>query len=325
MADLIESYIAAGEKGRHRPNARPKRPGTLVIERHYFEKNIRPRFGNLGVNDLARSQVQRFLDELCDRSLAVALQSHQVLSQAFNYGIRNEVVKANPAQFVALPAAPQRERVLTDAELREIWNGIEETIGVIIADPAIGLAIRLAMLTLQRGGEVAGIHVREIDQGSRLWTLPGDRVKNHRTHAVPLSDAAMSVLDSAFGGGDWQGYAFPARSGAKSPHMIRASLSIALLRLTRRLGIADARAHDFRRTGATFLTGERLGFPRFIVSRVLNHADTGGASVTTSIYDRHEYLSEKRRALDAWAALLMEIVSGTPRAKNITPISAAKA
>ena len=42
------------------------------------------------------------------------------------------------------------------------------------------------MLTLQRSGEVVGIHAREIDRKARLWTLPGDRVKNHRTHVVPF-------------------------------------------------------------------------------------------------------------------------------------------
>ena len=75
------------------------------------------------------------------------------------------------------------------------------------------------------------------------------------------------------------------------------------------VGIADATAHDFRRTGATFLTGERLNIPRFIVSRVLNQiSDTGGAAAVTGVYDRNEYLTEKRRALDAWAALLRDIV-----------------
>ena len=76
------------------------------------------------------------------------------------------------------------------------------------------------------------------------------------------------------------------------------------------VGVADATAHDFRRTGATNLTGERLNFPRFIVSRVLNQiSDHGGAAAVTGVYDRNQYLIEKRRALDAWARLLLEIVS----------------
>ena len=84
------------------------------------------------------------------------------------------------------------------------------------------------------------------------------------------------------------------------------------------LGIVDATAHDFRRTGATNLTGERLRVPRFIVSRVLNQiSDTGGAAAVTEVYDRNEYLAEKRRALDAWASRLRDIVSGEKPASNV--------
>ena len=50
------------------------------------------------------------------------------------------------------------------------------------------------MLTLQRGGEVAGIHADEINRFSRIWTIPGERTKNHHTHVVPLSYQAIRVL-----------------------------------------------------------------------------------------------------------------------------------
>ncbi len=189
VADLIESYLAASEKARHRPNARPKRPGTLALERYYFERHIKSRFGKLAIERLSRSEVQRFLDELDDRAPSTALRCSAVLRQAYNYGIRNEIATANPAQFVALPAPNQRAPVLNDAELKSIWNGVEE---LIAAGSKAALAIRLEMLTLQRGGEVAGIHAREIDRKARLWTLPGARVKNHRIHVVPLSDAALN-------------------------------------------------------------------------------------------------------------------------------------
>lgn len=83
-----------------------------------------------------------------------------------------------------------------------------------------------------------------------------------------------------------------------------------MARLRAATKIPNATPHDFRRTGSTNLTTERLGFPRFIVSRVLNQlSDTGGAGTATAIYDRNEYLPEKRRALDAWAGLVAEVVA----------------
>ena len=85
-------------------------------------------------------------------------------------------------------------------------------------------------------------------------------------------------------------------------------MSKSLRRITKELGIEDATPHDFRRTGATNITSERIGMPRFIVSRVLHQlSDTGGAAAVTCLYDRNQYLPEKPKALDAWAALLTRI------------------
>jgi integrase len=180
--------------------------------------------------------------------------------------------------------------------------------------PATGLAIQLAILTLQRGGEVVGIHANEIDRAARLWTIPGERTKNHRTHVVPLSAAASAVLEQAFalaldGAVDvWKGYAFPSTTRTNSP-ITRHAVSRAVNRLAKVLQIDDVTPHDFRRTGATFITGEQIRVPRLIVSRILNQiSDTGGAAAVTGVYDRNEYLADKREALDAWADRLTDIV-----------------
>jgi len=63
------------------------------------------------------------------------------------------------------------------------------------------------------------------------------------------------------------------------------------------------------------------GFARFTVSKVLNHAsDTGGAAAVTGVYDQNEYLGEKRRALDAWALRLLEVVEGKQQSDNVVRI-----
>ena len=75
-------------------------------------------------------------------------------------------------------------------------------------------------------------------------------------------------------------------------------------RLCLRLKIPHGSPHDFRRSGATTLTDERYGFPRFVVSKVLGHRINDGAPVT-EIYDRNEYLPQKRAALNAWAGHIL--------------------
>lgn len=73
-------------------------------------------------------------------------------------------------------------------------------------------------------------------------------------------------------------------------------------------GIAPGSPHDFRRSGATTLTGERYGIRRFIVGKVLSHDPKEGAAVT-AVYDRNEYLPDKRVALAAWASHVLELRS----------------
>jgi integrase len=185
----------------------------------------------------------------------------------------------------------------------------------------VGTALCLALVTLQRGGEVVGLHADEVDCQGRLWIIPGERTKNHRTHAVPLSSLALELLGKAFRKRDWKGFAFP--SPRSEGPITRGALTRAAARLCKIAGIDDATPHDFRRTGTTNLTSERVGVSRFIASRVINHlSDTGGAAAVTSVYDRNEYLAEKRRALDAWAALLQEIVADEKRPANIVRLTA---
>ncbi len=89
--------------------------------------------------------------------------------------------------------------MLVESELRAIWQVLDEPSKRIDAKINEGLAaaIKLCALTLQRRGEVAGITLAEIAIPSRLWILPGARTKNKRTHAVLLSSAAISVIQSA--------------------------------------------------------------------------------------------------------------------------------
>jgi integrase len=142
-----------------------------------------------------------------------------------------------------------------------------------------------------------------MDLGGRVWTI--SNTKNGRTHIVPLSDLAVQVIEQAAASSevDSSGYLFPS-TGAKG-HLRPDSVNTALTRDRNVVDIGNRwTPNDLRRTAATSMG--RLGVNRFILSRVLNHTD----SSVDGIYDRHDYLSQKRRALDLWAAELQRSLSG---------------
>ncbi|RNC96341.1 MAG: site-specific integrase [Oricola sp.] len=318
---LAEAYFEDAALGLHRTNARgPKRASTITEERRIFDKHIRKPFGALPVAEIKRADIQSLVTKLTRQATSNGRHARNVIRQLMSYALAKDLIEANPAHDIAVIVPQARERSFTDDELRLIWSA-----SIAPADhPGVqlsldmGAAIRMAMLTLQRGGEVIGMHWREIDLERRLWTIPADRMKGKRTHLVPLSEPALSILDALGERSGRSGFVFKSEANPDRP-MTRAALTRALKRMSKALGIEDARTHDFRRTGATNLTGERIGIPRFIVSQVLAHSgDTGGsAAVTGRHYDLNDYLADKRRALEAWAALLLTIVGEVGQAKNV--------
>ena len=83
--------------------------------------------------------------------------------------------------------------------------------------------------------------------------------------------------------------------------------------------IDPIRAHDLRRTCATGLA--ELGIAESTIARVLNHKSEIGKTITGRVYIQHGFEKEKSHALDAWAALLIEIVAGQERSANVVAIS----
>jgi integrase len=312
VAEVGIRYFTEAAAGRHRPNARQKRQSTLKSERYYFDKHVLPRLGKEKLSDLTRARVQAFVSGGADEHApSTARQCKVVLQGLYSFAIWQEIVVLNPCQFVTVPQFQTRERVLTDSEFMALWRALRdvETADGVHVSRSVAVAILLAAVTLQRRAEVTGMRRNEIDRGSRLWIIPGNRTKNHRTHIVPLSPLALELIDEAEALAGESQYLFPSPRKTDEP-IGPSALSHAFRRLTANAGIRGIRPHDLRRTGATALTSERLSVSRFVVSRLLNHAsDTGDTAAVTGIYDRNSYLPEKRRALEAWAGELTRITS----------------
>ena len=143
--------------------------------------------------------------------------------------------------------------------------------------------------------------------------IPAVRMKEKTAHLVPLSLLVVSLLEEAatVAEGNGSEFVFPSPRSEQDVPLDRHAFTLAMERIVTVLKLPRATPHDFRRTGATNLTGEQIGMPRFIVSQVIAHAgDTGGAAVVTGKhYDLNDYLPEKRKALDAWARWLAAAVA----------------
>src|SRR5262249_52396055 len=100
-----------------------------------------------------------------------------------------EIITRDPMDGVETPAEVKTcERVLTDAELAQVWKAAEK-----MGWP-FGPCVQLLILTAQRRSEVSGMTWSEVDLGDGLWSLPSTRTKNKRAHEVPLPTTAIEIL-----------------------------------------------------------------------------------------------------------------------------------
>lgn len=332
ITQVGEWYFQECAVGRHRPNARgAKKKSTIQMEVNYFNRCIVPALGDFELDDLTRAHIQKFVNGLAKKvdpktgkekgSNSAAVKCKVILHSLYNFAMRNDLVEKNPVQFVAVAPIPSRERVLTEKELRIVWSTFQPPVDIqgLGTSPTICYIIQLCIVTLQRRGEVAGMTLDELDLENKLWTIPSTRTKNKRTHVVPLSDLALEIIQKALAVRTQESvYVFPTTKAGVDEPIDPHSATRAFARFRKAVGLENMHIHDLRRTGATMMTGEKFGFPRFIVSKILNHAgDTGGAAITTGVYDRNEYLKEKREALYEWSVMLEGYLQSTLGANNV--------
>ena len=154
------------------------------------------------------------------------------------------------------------------------------------------LALRFLILTASRPGEVRGATWEEIDIGERIWRIPGERMKAGAEHRVPLSRAALEVLERARVLDDGSGLVFPSPVRRGRPFS-----DATLTRVLHKTGLAKrATVHGFRSTFRDWCAD--TGKAREVAEAALAHS-VGGVE---GAYFRSDLFERRRRLMDAWAA-----------------------
>lgn len=337
LEELAEAYWAAAAKGLHGGRKMPKRASTIGNEKGLWSNHIKTELGQRRFAEIKRADVKSFMRDLATKSElrpATVASIGAVLSNILGFAVHEDRMEANPALGLTRPLGwDSRSRLFDDNALHVILETLEEASAVRDADgrrgdkharmgPEMALGTLFLILTLSRRTEAAGALWAEIDLRTKLWTIPADRSKAKHIHVVPLSQAAIDILERAkalpSAGGP---YVFPSPSDPEK-HLDPHAITRAIARICERRELPPGSPHDFRRSGATTLTGERYGQRRFIVGKVLGHTSHEGSAVT-SVYDRNEYLAEKRIALAAWAQHIAMLRDGLPEEGNVIAFASA--
>jgi len=333
LSELAESFWKASAKGLHGGRKRPKRQITIEKEQQWWRCHIEPALGRRRIEELKRADIKVFMRELAtDSGLAPASIGGigSLLQAVLGFAVDEERIDANPATGLARPLAlTSRDRLFNDHALSVLWSAASVASqprqpGERSADiharllPEMGLAIRLLMLTLSRRNEIAGARWKEFDLNAGQWTIPSERAKAKHIHIVPLTPEMLEVLKVARNLHPRSEMVFPAMKG-EGEHLDPHALTRAFSRICKRNKLESGSPHDIRRSGATTLVS-RYGVSRLVVGMLLGHTAREGAAVT-SIYDRHTYMPEKRRALEDWSRHLANLGASSPFADPPTIIS----
>lgn len=271
-----------------------------------FRRYVLPEIGALSPEQVTPAHIDHVLRQTVKAGVpTVANDLLRYLKRLFMYARKRHIVSNNPAQDFDLSDAGGKEgsrsRALSIAEIGTFLTTMKEceTLG---RDNE--LAFRLLLLLGVRKGELVCAAWAEFDLGAGLWRLPADRSKTKAEITIPLPALAVRWLRELEVRAANSPWVFPSRRvGSRRLGRISTdTLNAALSRLEHTLQAFTI--HDLRRTVRTQLAA--MGIAPHIAERVLNHKLKG----VEGIYDRHDYLEERRQALEQWAVMLANIEEG---------------
>jgi integrase len=284
VEDLLEAFIAQ----RLSQNRSASEISRLL------RREVGKPWAGRSIHEIGKRDVVEIISAIEQRGApASANKALKSIKTFLRWCVGRAILDQSPAEGVPLPAREvARDRVLIDQELAQVILGVRKIGG------SYGGIVELLALTGQRREEVARLELEELDLAQRVWTIPKSRTKNAKVHVVHLSEQSMALLRRL----DRRGRCVFSPLGAK-PFQNFGKAKRVLDQLS---GVTGWRLHDLRRTCVSGMA--RLGVAPHVADKILNH-QAGTISGVAAVYQRHEFLAERREALERWGAHVAAIVA----------------
>lgn len=266
-------------------------------------------WGHRDIKSLKRSEIYDLLEDVAEnkgngrkgqsmkRRGVTANRLRTYISGMIGWCFDKEIVPVNVAsRMKSVVKEVSRERVLTEDELRNFMKACKS------APHPWGSFGMLLLLTGQRLSEVAGMTSSEVE--GNMWTIPEDRSKNGNEHLVPLSEAAMAIIEGLpvhVIEGIGFGYYFTTNKVAQVSGFSHAK---EMIENGMPEGTEHWTFHDLRRTMTTMM--EEMGVRLVVTEAILNHT-SGSKKGVAKVYHRAKHLKKKAKALNKWSKSLERI------------------
>ena len=328
-ADIIQGDVAKGadpvEKKKTEKAERSVRGKFRTVAEQYMKREslrvrsmdqrkavlkrlIYPAFGEKPIDQIRRRDIVELLDQIEDtRGAPMADLTLMVIRRIMNWhAARDDEFRSPVVRGMSRsnPGERARKRILTDDEVRAVWRTAEHIEGSAGLQMFAKL-LQFILLTAVRRNEGARMDRKE--RSGADWLIPAARVKGKRDFLLPLSEAAVALLDSLPVIGD--GLTGPVFTSGSHPLNAFSRFKIAF---DKECGVTGWTIHDLRRTARSLMS--RAGVDADHAERALGHAIGG----IRGIYDRHAFYNEKKRAFEALAGQIDQILNPPP--SNVIPL-----
>jgi integrase len=299
------------------------------IPQRIFNKEIAPHIGQLPLKEVNARDIRAIIHKVANSGRnATANDALMVCKQLFKHAIKLNLLDYSPAQAFTMSDAggleKSRDRILSLDELDVLFRVLRKHRDQFARENYLAIAL-LVHLGIRKNELIAAMW-SEIDFDEQVWRLPAERSKTDVAITIPLSATSLVWFSELKVRACGSPYVFPSRRASKRRGYISSdTLNHALAKLFGQkvdskkqptvnvlgeAGLEHFTVHDLRRTCRSLLAS--LGVPSHIAERCLNHKLRG----VEGIYNRHDYLAERREAFEKLASLLAPIVNDLP---NVLP------
>jgi len=299
-----------------------RRIKNIQIPKRIYSKEIAPYIGELSVASVNPRDIRAILHAVATSGRnAVANDVLMVCKQLFKHAIKLNLIDYSPAQAFTMSDAggveKSRDRYLEIQELEKVFSVFNQHATQFTRENYLAFALLLTLGV--RKNELIAARWDEFDLQQKLWFLPAERTKTSSAICIPLSPVVVDWLVELKVRACGSEYLFPSRRASKRREYISSdTLNHALAKMFGQkvdsnkqptpdyigeAGVSHFTIHDLRRTCRSLLAS--IGIQSHIAERCLNHKLKG----VEGIYNRHDYLDERREALNALSELLAPIIN----------------
>lgn len=310
--DVAKDWLSECE--RHLKN--PQIPARV------YRKDISPYIGELAVDKVNSRDILQIIRVINKSGRpSIANDALNYCKQLFNHALKLDLLANNPAApFTEKDAGgteKSRDRALSLDEIKTVFEVFESHTDIMTRENYLALVLLLVLGV--RKGELIAAKWSEFNFQEMIWALPEERTKTGAKINIPLPDALKPIFQELMVRANGSEHVFPSRRASKRRKYISDdTLNHALAKMFGQKvdskkqplpnilgehGIEHFVVHDLRRTCRSLLA--QNGVPSHVAERCLNHKVKG----VEGIYDRYDYLEERRDALSAIADTIKPVIT----------------